>query len=488
MIKKKLFSIILLVLAALVLALAPAAQAEPVDYVDFVGDASAQLNLTDRAVLAAVNFYDPDREASGARTVGVIQGVDFYDFMVNVDDTGSPIPLSDGAPGAPGATLSTVIAQSPGREFEGAAGSVSGTQIGAFSPVSADNTEAERLANCGAYFQDKIGCTLTFAFGAGWANTAVQVQMLGGGHWNKEPEVPYMGVITASVDGVDLGYVEDQGYNMQLSTFETTTDGDGNLLIDLTLTGDRYAVLAGFIVTAEPKPPFLPEDGDQAVNPLNVELSWILPDPNAETTLWFDGSVTPSYDSLPNKTSLLVGDLDQNTEYTWRVMFTDPNNGDAVISDNTLTFKTLLTNQAPEVAVADFYTWLEADGTQTFEINTAVITDPDGTSLHSYTWSATGPATVEFSPNGNNAAVDTDATFTDAGEYILTLSVNDNGEYNIPGTVTVTVYEDGCVAAKTENGYDEAAALLARDANYDCQVNLADFAALAAAWMNSNVQ
>ena len=245
---KKTLSI--LAIAGLVLALAPAAQAAP-SYVDFVGDASALLNLAGRDVLAAVNFYDPDRIGDGQRTAGVIQGVDFDDFRINVDDTGSPIALSAGAAGA---TLSTVIAQGSGREFKGdnsADGNTNQTQIGTFSPVSADNTQAELLAQGGAFYQDNIASDLTFAFGAGLANTAVEVQMLGGGVWDKGSQ---KGILTASVGGVDLGYVEDQGYNMQLSTFDTTTDGSGNLLIDLTLTGDRYAILAGITVTAVPEP------------------------------------------------------------------------------------------------------------------------------------------------------------------------------------------------------------------------------------------
>jgi hypothetical protein len=247
--------ITLIAAAGLVFALAPAAPADPVDYVDFVGNASALLNLTGRDVLAAVNFWDPDRVNDGQRSVdNPIQGVNFDNFRCDVDDTGSPITLLTGA------TLSTVISQSDGREFKDdvPGPAANQTQIGTFTPQDADNIEAERLAQGGAYYQDKVASDLTFAFGAGWANTAVEVQMLGGGVWNKEPEDPYMGILTASVGGVDLGYVEDQGYNMQLSTFETTTDGNGDLLIDLTLTGDRYAILAGLIVTAAAVPPIPP--------------------------------------------------------------------------------------------------------------------------------------------------------------------------------------------------------------------------------------
>ena len=244
--------------AGLALSLAPTAQAEPVEYVDFTGDASALLNLTGRDVLAAVNFWDPDREGDGSRSVdNPIQGVTFDNFRSDVDDAGSFALTSVAA----GATLTTVISQGDGREFKGdnsADGNTNQTQIGTFS-ASADNTEAERLAQGGAYYQDHTASDLTFAFGAGYANTTVEVQMLGGGVWNKEPEDPNMGILTASVSGVDLGYVEDQGYNMQLSTFETTTDGNGDLLIDLTLTGDRYAILAGMIVTVVPGSSIDPE-------------------------------------------------------------------------------------------------------------------------------------------------------------------------------------------------------------------------------------
>jgi len=53
-------TIVLLAVSALVLAMAPAAQATTVDFTS-----STQLNLAGRDVLAAVNFYDPDRSGDG---------------------------------------------------------------------------------------------------------------------------------------------------------------------------------------------------------------------------------------------------------------------------------------------------------------------------------------------------------------------------------------------------------------------------------------
>ncbi|MCP4451706.1 MAG: discoidin domain-containing protein, partial [Planctomycetes bacterium] len=320
---KKMF--IFAVVAGLVLALAPAAQAEPVDYVDFVGDASTLLNLSGRdvrEVLAAVNFWDPDRER--AKDVGVIQGVDFDDFRNNVDDTGSPIPLMAGVPGA---TLATIIAQEPGREFgAGELGSVDGTQIGTFTPQNADNIEAEKLAQGGAYFQDKTGTTMTFSFGPSYANTTVEVQMLGGGMWDKgDNPGSSKGILTASVGGDDLGYVEDKGYNIQLSTFETTTDGNGDLLIDLTLTGDRYVILAGIIVMV-PEPAHRPDPTYGATDVYrDTLLIWTPDEFSATHDLYIGDSFEDVNDAtVPTHAGLDVnsfdpGRLEFGQTYYWRV-------------------------------------------------------------------------------------------------------------------------------------------------------------------------
>ena len=265
---------------AAALALAPTAQA---DVVQFTGDAASQQNLAGRDVLAAVNFYDPFRAQS--YPVGAIQGVDFDDFRTNVDDTGLPIALSAGVAGA---TLSTVIAQSEGREFEGAAGSggANETQIGSFSPQNADNIEAERLANGGAYYQSgSTPASMTFAFGSGYANTAVEVQMLGGGIWGfaVTSAATHATQIDVSVGaGGTLATIEDRGYNMQLHTFEATTDGSGNLQLDLLqsptppATNHRYNIIAGITVTVagSSSQPFAITAIDYAPDTGGLTLTW----------------------------------------------------------------------------------------------------------------------------------------------------------------------------------------------------------------------
>ena len=231
-----------LAVAGLVFALAPAVQAETNQF-----SSSTQLNLSDRNVLAAVSLWVPTRVNEGQSTVGVIQGVDFDDIDSLTQDNGVPIALTSGVADA---TLAiSAIAQSTGREFP--------LVVGTFLPASDDNTQAE-LWPSGAYFQDNGTTTFTFGFGTGWANTDVEVQMVGGGVWNRTDK---WGLLTARVSGVDKGILRDFGFPI-LMTFSATTDGSGDLAIDVVQTwggsgGDRqWNILGGMTVTAgEPPPP-----------------------------------------------------------------------------------------------------------------------------------------------------------------------------------------------------------------------------------------
>ncbi len=135
------------------------------------------------------------------------------------------------------------------------------------------------------------------------------------------------------------------------------------------------------------------------------------------------------------------------------------------------------------------YQWL-TDGTRTVEV-TATVTETDGIAGHTYSWtSATGATFANETTtvvSATEVTLSADVTFTTAAApHSLTVQVTDSVKTLVySDTIDVTVYADGCAAAKAEDGYDEAAALVARDANYDCEKNLADFAAVAAAWMNS---
>ena len=56
-----------------------------------------------------------------------------------------------------------------------------------------------------------------------------------------------------------------------------------------------------------------------------------------------------------------------------------------------------------------------------------------------YTWSATGPASVSFTANGTNAAKFTEAAFTKPGTYTIQVAIANGGGRSVTSTVTVTV-------------------------------------------------
>ena len=55
----------------------------------------------------------------------------------------------------------------------------------------------------------------------------------------------------------------------------------------------------------------------------------------------------------------------------------------------------------------------------------------------------------------------------------------------VTDTCTVTVYADACEASKIETPYSEAEARIIGDTNYDCKVNLVDFAVMASNWLDN---
>ncbi|NND01617.1 MAG: hypothetical protein HKN91_02420 [Acidimicrobiia bacterium] len=104
------------------------------------------------------------------------------------------------------------------------------------------------------------------------------------------------------------------------------------------------------------------------------------------------------------------------------------------------------TNQAPTVnAGSDQSIMLPASATLNGTVNDDGLPNPPG-SLTT-TWSKiSGPGTVTF---GNPSAVDTSASFSTDGEYVLRLTADD-GEFAISDTVTVTVVPQGTASYSDE--------------------------------------
>ena len=98
-----------------------------------------------------------------------------------------------------------------------------------------------------------------------------------------------------------------------------------------------------------------------------------------------------------------------------------------------------VTNQAPTVAMAASASPNPVTGTTS---NLSVLgADDAGESNLTYTWAATGtpPAAVNFSLNGSNAAKDTTATFSKAGNYTFQVTITDAGGLTATSSVNVTV-------------------------------------------------
>lgn len=69
----------------------------------------------------------------------------------------------------------------------------------------------------------------------------------------------------------------------------------------------------------------------------------------------------------------------------------------------------------------------------------ALGADTGGEASLTYTWSASGPAPVTFSPNGTNAAKNTTATFGAAGIYTLTVTIRNPGGGSTTSSTSLTV-------------------------------------------------
>jgi hypothetical protein len=95
------------------------------------------------------------------------------------------------------------------------------------------------------------------------------------------------------------------------------------------------------------------------------------------------------------------------------------------------------TNAPPTVATPAAASPSTVTGTTT---NLSVLGADDGGEANlTYSWTSTGPATVNFSINGTNAAKDTTATFTAPGTYNFVVTITDAGGLSVTSSVGVTV-------------------------------------------------
>ena len=144
------------------------------------------------------------------------------------------------------------------------------------------------------------------------------------------------------------------------------------------------------------------------------------------------------------------------------------------------TFNTF--NVPPVVdAGAEIQTWL-AGGPRVVQLGGSVA-DPD----HAPD-SATQQWTVLSEPDpltpaviSNPSVLNPTVTLNAVGTYVLQLEGTD-GEYIVADTMQIVVYPDACTHASQQPGF----AWFVHDSNRDCNVNMLDFAELAAQWLEWN--
>jgi fibronectin type 3 domain-containing protein len=98
-----------------------------------------------------------------------------------------------------------------------------------------------------------------------------------------------------------------------------------------------------------------------------------------------------------------------------------------------------VSDAAPTVAAAATASPGTVSGVATSLSVLGADSDGGGEPNLSYTWSASGPAGVAYSANGDNAAKNATAIFSKAGSYTLTVTITDLGGLSTTSSVTVTV-------------------------------------------------
>ncbi len=98
-----------------------------------------------------------------------------------------------------------------------------------------------------------------------------------------------------------------------------------------------------------------------------------------------------------------------------------------------------------------------------------------------YTWSASGPGAVVFSPNGTNASKGATATFETPGNYVLSVTVADAPGLSVSSSVNVTVVAPLTYASWENSSFSPAQILAGQssasaDPDADGLTNLAEYA------------
>ena len=166
------------------------------------------------------------------------------------------------------------------------------------------------------------------------------------------------------------------------------------------------------------------------------------------------------------------GPLSYPNKYYWRV---DGVNGEGAHKGKMVSFE--VGNFPPSVdAGSDVQTWLTL-GMAVVTIDATVVDDGQPAPVTAL-WTVVSEPVAGAATFTNPAAVDAQISLTAAGTYVLQLTAND-GQKSASHTMTITVFTDACAFAQAQPGF----VWKVGDADHDCDVDLNDFAAMAANWL-----
>lgn len=254
-----------------------------------------------------------------------------------------------------------------------------------------------------------------------------------------------------------------------------------------------------------PRTASLPQPPDGAVVATSLqELSWRRPQPRQANEqdpilcdVWFgtdpnEASPTFSFDKIESRldadstANFTPKPLTNDTTYYWKVDCYDPNNGVEILTEGSLwSFET---GNVPPVAWAGLDKVARlSESTVSVPLDDATVEDdglPTGSTLTQLWTVVSKPAgaTVVFDPDDNGNLEQSDAinptvTIDATGTYVLRLTADDE---DLTHFDQVTIQAPSCESIK------QAGFQLPGDIDGDCDVDLADFAALVADWAGCN--
>jgi len=269
------------------------------------------------------------------------------------------------------------------------------------------------------------------------------------------------GVMTQAYSDARLAYVNDHIGDGTITAY----DGVGTVVVE---TVHDTIIVKGLH-------PFNPVPADSViVVPGSTTLEWTV-DADTPVDVWF-GTTGDDFTKIVDSQTVSSVQVDtvKGTRYFWAVDTYAPGAADPNLGP---LFDFLADNLAPVVyAGANVTTWLD-DGSAEVAIS-GTVTDSDPTTV---AWTVISESNEGAAAIANADQADTTVTLSALGAYVLQLEADD-GEYQGEDTITINVFENSCLAARSLPGYEP----IPGDLNLDCVVDQLDIDLLLEQWLNCN--